>query len=379
MSSAVPIVLIDYGPALSPAPGTARHVTEQARALLGLPVPWRWRVALREGQTAPDGSFPTLETVVVPGRSTWRRATFGLRAISHGVSLVFCTAYFVPLDGPPVIANFFDSNVYEHLETWMASGRLLNGLLIRTLSSFAIHRSDRLFVNSHYCAYYLRRKFPRAEHKFLVTPPGIVSPRLSQSHGKPAWASELTTPFFLYVGVFSENKNQRRLIEAFAHVQKRSCQPVSLVLIGPCDRRFALKKIHPAQRSLPHPERLLLAGRVSEADLAWAYANAMAYLQPSIAEGFGLPILEAMSLDLPVACSNTTSLPETAGGCALLFDPHDPHSMAEAMLRLLNEPAVRDDLRKRGQARWQAFTWQRNARQIADVIEAILTQRKHLN
>ncbi|MFA7345483.1 MAG: glycosyltransferase family 1 protein [Terrimicrobiaceae bacterium] len=365
-------VSIDVGPATSPAPGTARYVLEQSRHLLMLDVPWNWKILVDSTENPIFQEFEHLNRVVVPGKSLWWRATFFLQQAARGSDLVFSPAYFVPLSGPPVVSNFFDSNIYEHFGTWVSSGRLTNALLIRLLCDFAIYRSRKLFVLSDYCATYLRRKFPRARSKFVVTPSGCPIPLACPARHHPKWASGLNTPFLLYVGAFSENKNQRRLIEAYVKIQKSRSDLPPLVVIGPCPLDFMASAIAPAIKASPVPDKIIVPGRVTDADLAWAYTNALAYIQPSIAEGFGLPVVEAMSYGLPVACSNTTSLPETAGGAALLFDPFSTPSISEAIHLMVSDAPLRQKLKDLGTTRWRQFTWRTNANLVASEIGKIL-------
>jgi glycosyltransferase involved in cell wall biosynthesis len=101
---------------------------------------------------------------------------------------------------------------------------------------------------------------------------------------------------------------------------------------------------------------------VSNNELEGLWALARAFVFPSLYEGFGLPVLEAMARGVPAACSDASSLPEVAGDAALLFDPHDESVIAEALRRLLNDPALRESLRTRGLARVAEFTWERTAR-----------------
>jgi glycosyltransferase involved in cell wall biosynthesis len=110
---------------------------------------------------------------------------------------------------------------------------------------------------------------------------------------------------------------------------------------------------------------------VSPEDLEGLYAQAAAFVFPSLAEGFGLPVLEAMARGVPVACSDASSLPEVAGDAALLFDPLDPRAIADAIRRLF-DPAVAEPLREAGRARAATFTWERCAEQTVAAYERTL-------
>ena len=106
---------------------------------------------------------------------------------------------------------------------------------------------------------------------------------------------------------------------------------------------------------------VVFLGYVDDADLEGLYRAATAFALPSLNEGFGLPLLEAMARDLPVACANVSALPEVAGDAALQFDPRSPEAVADALGRLLSDGALRDDLVRRGRARLDAFSWRRTA------------------
>ncbi|HIQ02105.1 MAG TPA: glycosyltransferase family 1 protein, partial [Anaerolineales bacterium] len=103
-------------------------------------------------------------------------------------------------------------------------------------------------------------------------------------------------------------------------------------------------------------------GPVPEADLPALYTGATTFVFPSLYEGFGLPVLEAMACGTPVACSNTSSLPEVVGDAALTFDPTDTAGIADAVARLLEDADLQADLRERGLRRAARFSWERTAR-----------------
>jgi alpha-1,3-rhamnosyl/mannosyltransferase len=254
------------------------------------------------------------------------------------------------------------------------SGRRWNYYLNRTLSRYALERARRLFVLSDYCVQKLEELFPQHRDKFRVTPCGVTA-AVAEASERLLWPVQPQT-YFLYVGVFSENKNQRRLLEAWGQLQKKYPAWPALVLIGRCDPNYQQEVIAPALRKLPRPAEVILLARVSPAELTWYYRQALAYVQPSIAEGFGLPVIEAMSHGLAVTCSDTTSLPEVAGDAALYFDPFDVGSMVQSLERLGQDENLRNDLRHRGQVRAQTFTWERHASLVAGEIESVLAEIK---
>jgi glycosyltransferase involved in cell wall biosynthesis len=368
---------IDLGPAGmgSRSPGTARHVAEQARALFQLDVPWKW-VPLVEAESNPlyeEMTAQNLNPVVVTGRKLWTRATFNVgRAWSENrCDLGFATAFFIPWHGK-VVANFFDSSIYEYGWTWVQTDRRWNYYLNRTLSTYALWRARRLFVNSNYCVAELRKRFPSWASKCRVVNPGILPAMEEAQDVQPAKLKNLDKPFCLYVGSFSENKNQRRLIEAWAKWQAVDPDVPVLVLVGNYADDYLQTRIEPELRRAPRREEIILPRFLTDQEVSWCYRHASLYIQPSFAEGFGLPVIEAMSYGLPVASSNTTTLPEVGGDAAVYFDPGSAASIKTVVSDLWRDKETRQSLVKRGENRPQNYTWERNARTVASEIETVL-------
>ena len=128
--------------------------------------------------------------------------------------------------------------------------------------------------------------------------------------------------------------------------------------------------------SLGLEDRVLLAGYLSDAELEWVYAEASALLMPSLYEGFGLPALEAMQHGVPVVAASTAALPEVVGGAGLMVNPFSEADIAEAIRRLMHDPALRADLSKRSAERVRAFSWRRAAEETLALFEAALAERK---
>jgi glycosyltransferase involved in cell wall biosynthesis len=167
-------------------------------------------------------------------------------------------------------------------------------------------------------------------------------------------------PFFLAVGSANRTKNLRALVQAFSG-ELRGLN-VALVIVG--GRNQAVFSDEAFERDAATDTRILKVGRVSDEQLNSLYQHAVAFVFPSLYEGFGLPPLEAMACGCPVLASNAASMPEVCGDAALYFDPSSTHQIGAAMRRMLDEPALRQQLRLRGAERVKRFTWDAAAAQL---------------
>ena len=177
--------------------------------------------------------------------------------------------------------------------------------------------------------------------------------------------------YFLYLGTLQPRKNLVRLIAAFAHAGLGT--PI-LVLAG----RPGWRGDEPAALAyrLGLQERVLFPHYVPQEDKAALLSGALAFVFPSLHEGFGLPVLEAQACGCPVICSNTSSLPEVAGEGALLVDPTDTAALAAALAHIAQDAALREELTERGYANLRRFSWQQCARTVLGVCAQILGQEE---
>jgi glycosyltransferase involved in cell wall biosynthesis len=176
-------------------------------------------------------------------------------------------------------------------------------------------------------------------------------------------------PYILFVGTLEPRKNLVFLIEAFA-LLRRSLD-VQLVLAG--SRGWLDEPIFAAHARSGVGNAARFVGSLSEEDLAILYSHAAAFVLPSLYEGFGLPVLEAMACGAPVACSDAGPLPEVAGDAAVLLAPDDMRGWAETLGEIVTNPRLAQGLRARGFARSAEFSWQRTAEATRDVYrEALL-------
>ncbi len=174
----------------------------------------------------------------------------------------------------------------------------------------------------------------------------------------------VSRPFVLQVGTLQVRKNVERIVAAF-EVAGGSAE---LVLAG--SHGYGADGILARIERSRARDRIRLVGHVSNDVRASLYASAEALLFPSLEEGFGLPVVEAFSVGLPVIGSDVSAIPEVAGEAAILVDPLDTDAIAGALQRVLGDPAVRDELRRKGLERSAHFSWERCARETWDVYEA---------
>lgn len=174
--------------------------------------------------------------------------------------------------------------------------------------------------------------------------------------------------FLMYVGSQSDYKNIRRLVET--HQLLRAHQPdLKLLLVGKVDKAAARNQGWAEKNSV---EGVVFTGYVADAELNWLYANCIAYVFPSLMEGFGLPGLEAMVNGAPVVSSNATCLPEIYGDAAEYFDPMDVQAMVAAIERVISNPERRKKLIGLGYKQAAKYSWKRTAEQTLAVYEKAL-------
>jgi glycosyltransferase involved in cell wall biosynthesis len=239
----------------------------------------------------------------------------------------------------------------------------------------ATRRAAAIVVPSEAAMRDLVEAFPVLQDRVSVIPhgvdPDVFQPVDEQAVNRVRRQFGIEGPFFLSLGGLEPRKNLPRLLEAFGRL--RSHGP-ALVVAGsgvPWNPEGS-DQFHTALRKLPEGARgrVVLAGYVSEQEKVALLGGATALVYPSLYEGFGLPVLEAMSCGTPVVTSNVSALPEVAGDAALLIDPRHPDEIAAGMQRLLEDEALGASLAGAGRVRAAAFRWEETADRTAAVLHA---------
>ena len=175
--------------------------------------------------------------------------------------------------------------------------------------------------------------------------------------------------FLLSTGGGHPRKNLTRVIEAFSRVPELR-ENFNLVIVGEMQRDG--QALYDAVERAGIHAAAVFPGHVPVEDLRVLYSSCHAFVFPSLYEGFGMPVLEAMACGAPVVCSNAAALPEVAGDAAILVEPTDAEGIASALRTLLADPSLSQELRRRGRERAKAFSWERSARELLNVYQRLM-------
>jgi glycosyltransferase involved in cell wall biosynthesis len=244
----------------------------------------------------------------------------------------------------------------------------------RTSMWIATHRSTRVLTVSEASKRDILKYFHVPQHKIDVIYNGIDE-RFGETPSpdevlRVRERYQLNDPFVLYAGNIKPHKNLERLIEAFHLLRRNGHETVKLLIIGDEISKYAT--LRRAVHKYKLHKHVRFFGFVPDKTLAVLYRLARVFVFPSLYEGFGLPPLEAMASGTPVITSNVSSLPEVVGDAALLIDPYEPAAIAQAMHRVLTEPSLREDLRRRGLLRVKDFSWERSIRRVHEIYQEVL-------
>jgi glycosyltransferase involved in cell wall biosynthesis len=238
-------------------------------------------------------------------------------------------------------------------EDW--GGSLDGQRSLRRMVEHSVRHANQVFTISQAGAEEITRSLTVPAEHIHVTPLGVRAPTAVPASERTV-REELAlggARVVLCVAQKRPYKNLHRLLRALPAL------PSDVVLVLPGAPTSHEDELRALANKLGMGERVRFPKWLSEADLEGLYALSSAFVLPSLIEGFGLPILEAMQRGVPVACSNASALPEVAGDAALLFDPDNQEQIDAAIRRLLEDRALAEDLRTRGRQRAASFTWQR--------------------
>ena len=359
--------------------GTERYSWRVINELLRGSDTDRFSLYLRD--EPPAGCFvaaPQVEQIVMPFPRLWTHVRLSAEMLVRTPDVLFVPAHVLPLIHPGrSVVTVMDLGYRYYPQTHPWRDRLYldwstrwNARQARSVITISSATRDDLI-----------RHYGIRPNKITVVYPGIdASICREEDPGRIAQVrshSGLPERYLLYIGTLHPRKNLARLVRAYARVlgewPRTLGEPPGLVLAG--KKGWMYDEIFAEVRSLDLSGRVVFTGYVPPEDLTPMLSGADLFVFPSLFEGFGFPVLEAMACHIPVVTSNVSSLPEVAGDAAVLVDPLDEAGMAQAILRALIDSSLRVSLVERGIERVASFTWARCGAETMAVLRQSGTDR----
>jgi glycosyltransferase involved in cell wall biosynthesis len=390
--SPLPSLVLDARTATDHFPGIGRYVVNLAHALAQV-APELGVTLLHDPSAAatrltlPDlprvacvaSPFSLRQQWIVPGQLRRMQA-----ALYH--SPYYLMPYWT---GVPTVLTCYDLIPLLYPQYYSSLQRLIFWLA----HSLALKVSSQVLAISHATRADLVQRFHVDSRRVVVTqlaPDPAFHPRPAEEIVALRARLGLPEKYVLYLGSNKPHKNLVRLVKAWqisnlpgprgapvpapqvraAGADKSQISNPRLVIAGHWDSRYPEARQVVENAGLK--DRVVFAGPVAEGDLPALYSGATLFVFPSLYEGFGLPVLEAMACGVPVVCSNTSSLPELAGDAALLADPSDVDALAATMSQALAGEDLRQEMRQKGMAQAARFSWERTARETLVVYNQIV-------
>jgi glycosyltransferase involved in cell wall biosynthesis len=358
--------------------GTENYALRLTRELLALGhdrAEYRFRLYFNHAPS-PGLVDGHAERRVIPFPRLWTHLRLSWEMATRPPDLLFVPAHVLPLIHPRrSVVTVHDLGYLYYPE---AHTRFQNAYL-RWSTRYNARAAARVLADSQATRDDLARHYHIPAGKIVVVYPGRDEGLAPVTD--PAALSTVRTRYglagryLLHVGTLQPRKNLIRLLHAFASLFASGIEPPSsdlrLVITGKKGWLYDDLLAEIQKLDLAAKGRVVLTGYVPDDDLPALLSGALAFVFPSLYEGFGFPVVEAMSCGAPVVCSNASSLPEVAGDAALLVDPTDVASLAAALARVAADEGLRNDLRERGFRQASRFSWRQCAQQVLEVLEEV--------
>jgi glycosyltransferase involved in cell wall biosynthesis len=313
---------------------------------------------------------PSFTLRPIPLRRAWSHGRLSLEMLLHPPDLLFVPAHALPL--LPSRRSVITIHDLGFLHYPKAHTRIQN-LYYRIFTRLSARRATSIIAISEATKRDLQHFYGTAAAKITVIYHGVdrrfqpISDQTILEQIRQRY--RISAPYLLFVSTVQPRKNVRRLIEAFAQARAIVGRRMpDLVLAG--KRGWLTEQIERRAVELNIEQHVHFIGYVPDSDLPALHSGAVAYVAPSLYEGFGMTVLEAQACGTPVLASNVSSLPEVVGDAGLLVDPHDVGAIRDALVRLAEDDRLRAELRERGLRHAASWTWERTARQTLAVLEA---------
>lgn len=318
---------------------------------------------------------PNFKIVVIPEKATfvWDQVLLPLRLKKDRVHVFFSPYYKAPVFSPcPTCVTIHDLLFLEMYHS--GAKEKIKNFLFLLLAGIISRRTARVITDSHFSREDILRRMrigrEKVEVVYINTSKNLYPEEDRNELERVRRKYGAGDRYILYIGNFKAHKNIGKLVEAFRLLQKEEgLKDYNLVLGGKKDAHSTAMEKMISEQGLEG--RVRFTGHLEEGDLRGLYSAASLFVFPSLYEGYGLPVMEAMACGTPVACSNRTSLPEIAGAAAVLFDPEDAEEMANAIKSVITDDGKRRELIQKGLERVKKLNEKPCPERLFEIINLI--------
>ncbi len=349
--------------------GTENYALRLLQHLQQVDMPHQVALYFRD-RPSPDlfATHPQWEQRLIPWRRVWTHLRFATELWRTRPDVTFVPAHTLPRMFPGrAVVTVHDLGYIHFPEAHPEDERRYLDWSTR----FSAGRATQILADSQATAEDLTMHYNIPAEKVNVVYPGhddTLAPVKDTAILEQVKAKYgIVGDYLFFMGTLQPRKNIQRLVQAYTRWRATATHPVQLVLGGKAGWLYN----DDWTRGV---EGVVLTGYIDDADVAALYSGALVFVFPSLYEGFGFPVLEAMACETAVLCSNTSSLPELAGDAAVLVDPTEIDAIAAGIAQLVEDAALRTTLITRGKERLQHFTWDAAAHQTLAVLEKAARQ-----
>lgn len=318
--------------------------------------------------------WPTYKPLV---RIAWEQTVLPIATFTEHLDLLHAMAFARPIMARcPIVLTIYDMSFVRMPERFPTFQRLY----LQRMSRYSARRAARIIVISQSTKDDVVRFCGVPADRVTVIYCGVdelFKPLSRHEVEQFRSAKGLPSHFILYLGTLEPRKNVAQLVRAYAALRQNGREKPKLVIAGA--KGWGYDKVFATVEQSGVKDDVIFTGYVPQAELPFWYNAADLFVFPSLFEGFGLPVLEAMACGTPAITSNVSSLPEVAGDAALTIAPGDARTLAEAIAQALHDTTLRQQMRERGLQQAAKFNWPTAARQTARVYEEVLNHREGMN
>lgn len=308
---------------------------------------------------------------IIPNIKLWTIFGLSKRLIKEkNLDLFFSPTHYAPIFlSCPQVISILDVS-YKHFPEMFPKKDLLK---LAIWGKFSINNAEKIITISNSSRDDIINEYKVPKSKVEVIPVGIKEVKVSKMDKSDFIKKyNLSNPYVLFVGTLQPRKNITKLIEAFSELKTENLKPktdLDLVIVG--RKGWDFENILNAPKKFNIEDKVKFLDNVTNEDLPLFYKNAEVFVLPSLYEGFGLPILEAMQNDCPVVASNISSLPEAGGNAALYFDPNNAEDIAKTIEKVVSDKRLREDMIRKGKEQIKKFSWEKSAHEVIKIFESI--------